>query len=64
MKHSFEVGRTAESINFYWTREGILPPSLEKLAAEPGVFIELYDPETGQPHEYRVLGSNTYKLCV
>ena len=51
-------------LDFYWTREQTLPSSLEDLASEPGVFIELYDPETGQPYEYRVLGSNTYELCA
>jgi len=51
-------------LDFYWTREGTLPSSLEELADEPGVFIELYDPETGQLYEYRVLGSNTYELCA
>ena len=51
-------------LDFYWTREGTLPSSLEDLSSEPGVFLELYDPETGQPYEYRVLSSNTYKLCA
>jgi len=51
-------------LDVYWTREGTLPSSLEELADEPGVFLELYDPETGQLYEYRVLGSNTYELCA
>ena len=51
-------------LDFYWTREGTLPSSLEELSNEAGVFIELFDPETGQPYEYRVLGSNTYELCA
>ena len=51
-------------LDFYWTREGTLPSSLEELSNEPGIFIDLYDPETGQPYEYRVLSSNTYELCA
>jgi len=51
-------------LDFYWTREGTLPSSLEDLSSEPGVFIELHDPETDQPYEYRVLDSNTYELCA
>jgi len=51
-------------LDFYWTREGILPTSLEDLSSEPGVFVDLLDPETGQPYEYRVLSSNTYELCA
>jgi hypothetical protein len=26
-------------LDFYWTREGTLPPSLEELSSEPGVFV-------------------------
>ena len=51
-------------LDFYWTREGTLPASLEELAHEPGVFLELYDPESGEAYEYRVLSSNTYELCA
>jgi len=51
-------------LDIYWTREGALPSSLEELANELGVFIELLDPETGQPYEYRVVSSNTYELCA
>ncbi len=51
-------------LDFYWTREGTLPPSLEELSSEPGVFVKLLDPETGLPYEYRVLSSNTYELCA
>ena len=51
-------------LDIYWTREGTLPSSLEDLAKEPGIFMELHDPETGRPYEYRVLSSNTYELCA
>ena len=51
-------------LDFYWTREGTLPISLEELSSEPGVFVDPLDPETGQPYEYRVLSSNTYELCA
>ena len=51
-------------VDFYWTRESTLPTSLEELSSEPGVFVDLLDPETGQPYEYRVLSSNTYELCA
>ncbi|MHA1812054.1 MAG: hypothetical protein ACTSYX_01340, partial [Candidatus Thorarchaeota archaeon] len=51
-------------LDFYWTRQRTLPSSLEDLANEPGVLVELYDPGTGQPYEYRVLSSNTYELCA
>ena len=54
----------ARKLDIYWTREGALPSSLEELANESGVFLELFDPESGQPYEYRVLSSNTYELCA
>jgi len=51
-------------LDFYWTHARTLPSSLEELADEPGVFLELYDPESGEAYEYRVLSSNTYELCA
>ena len=59
-----DLREIADELDYYWTREGILPSSLEELSAEPGVFVELFDPETGQPYEYRVLSSSTYELCA
>ena len=52
------------AVDLYWTREGSLPPTLEELSSAPGVFVELFDPETRQPYEYRVLGETTYELCA
>jgi len=51
-------------LDIYWTRAGTLPSSLEDLSSEPGVFLELYDPETSRPYEYRVLDSKIYELCA
>ena len=58
-----DLRELAYALDRYWTREGTLPSLLEELSNEPGVFVELFDPETGQPYEYRVLSSNTYELC-
>ena len=59
-----DLRELAYAVDVYWTREGTLPSTLEELSNEPGVFVELFDPETGQPYEYRVLSSNTYELCA
>ncbi len=59
-----DLRNIVRKLDIYWTREETLPASLQELAGEPGVFIELYDPESGRPYEYRVLSSNTYELCA
>ena len=59
-----DLRELAYALDRYWTREGTIPPSLEELAGEPGVFVELFDPGTGQPYEYQVLSSSTYELCA
>ena len=52
------------AVDAYWTREGMLPPSLEELSSEERIVRELADPETGADYEYRVLGDSSYELCA
>jgi len=52
------------AVDAYWTREGILPASLEDLAIGEPIVSELADPTTGEPYEYRVLDVGTYELCA
>jgi len=52
------------AVDVYWTREGMVPPSLEVLGNEERIVRELADPETGERYEYRVLGGNDYELCA
>jgi len=59
-----DLRELAYALDRYWTQEGTIPPLLEELSSEPGVFVERFDPETGQPYEYRVLSSSTYELCA
>ena len=59
-----DLRELAYALDLYWTREGSLPPTLEELSSAPGVFVELFDPETGQLYEYRVLGDKAYELCA
>ena len=50
----------SRQLNTYWDESKELPPSLAVLAVQPG----LSDPSTGQPYEYKVIGTNTYRLCA
>jgi len=52
------------AIDEYWTRESILPSSLDELSWEDEWLAELVDPETREPYEYRMLNSRTYELCA
>ena len=52
------------AVDVYWTREGVLPATMEELSNEERIVRELADPETGEPYEYRVLGDNRYELCA
>lgn len=59
-----DLREIAYEVDTFWTREGMLPPSLEELSNEERIVRELADPETGAPYEYRVLGDNSYELCA
>jgi hypothetical protein len=54
----------ARAVDLHWTRIGSLPSSLEDLPPELRTTLSLSDPETRQPYEYRVLGSESYELCA
>ena len=41
-----------------------LPTDLSVLAKEPGVNLEINDPQNGAPYAYQVTGERTYKLCA
>jgi len=56
------------AVDAYWTREDVLPASLEELGNDERIVRELADPVTGAPYEYHagtgsatsyVLSSNT-----
>lgn len=43
---------------------GSLPEDLATLGARPGVALDLADPQTGTPYEYRRDGADTFVLCA
>jgi hypothetical protein len=56
------IDRAAEQA---WTERGMLPPSLDSLAAvAPLSPDQLIDPETSEPYEYRVLSDSTAEVCA
>ncbi len=54
----------ANAMNVYWHRHKSLPRSLEGLSKEPYGIVNLKDPETGQPFEYKVVNDKNYELCA
>src|SRR3546814_2388042 len=43
---------------------GSLPEDLATLDARPGVALDLADPQTGAPYEYRRDGAEAFVLCA
>ena len=39
-------------------------PSLEALARQRGMSVELLDPETARPYDYEILDAAAYALCA
>jgi hypothetical protein len=55
----------ADAVDLYWDQHESLPPSLEALSRERGVFLQsIDDPESGREYEYRALGDREYELCA
>jgi len=52
------------AVDAYWTREGVLPASLEELSTQEQIVRELADPATGEAYEYRVVDEDSYELCA
>ena len=60
-----DLERLERAVGLYWTRHARLPASLAELSQEPGVNVNLRDPETAEPYEYRLLPeSGAYELCA
>jgi hypothetical protein len=53
----------SEAANVFLDRHGRLPGSLDELAREPGVSLNLRDPGS-TAYEYRVTGGRSYEVCA
>ena len=58
-----DLQRIAEAVDVYWTRNAVLPASLEALQELGGVDVPL-DPETGEAYGFRVLDGSRYEICA
>lgn len=60
-----DLRQIAISIDAYFRQRGELPPDLDALARERGVYVHgIADPESGVGYEYRTTGETTYELCA
>ncbi|TFH09248.1 MAG: hypothetical protein E4H08_06185 [Candidatus Atribacteria bacterium] len=59
-----DLRELAYTVDVYWTRENRLPSSLDELAQQEPIALELIDPETGVLYEYRVVSDDLFELCA
>ncbi|MFC3715699.1 hypothetical protein ACFONC_05990 [Luteimonas soli] len=52
------------AVRLYRNDEGSLPDDLATIDARPGVALDLADPQTGAPYEYRRTGADAFELCA
>lgn len=52
------------AVKEYAKRHDALPPTLEVLAAEPGLASMHKDPETGIAYAYEITGKRSFRLCA
>ncbi len=52
------------SIENYYDTYDTLPVSLAEMKTRASLSIELQDPSTGVPYEYRATGPREYELCA
>jgi Domain of unknown function (DUF5671) len=59
-----DLRQVSRMVDFFHTRRGALPPSLDELSRESGVAPLPRDPESDRPYEYRVKGPKAYEVCA
>jgi hypothetical protein len=47
-----------------WARSQRLPASLQELADDPRLNVQIIDPGSGEQYEYTVVGEDSYELCA
>ena len=53
-----------QTVNSYWQRHKTLPPDLVTLSREPGFRPPTSDPERGSVYEFKVTGTDSFRLCA
>src|SRR3989442_6601914 len=52
------------TVNSYWQRHKTLPTDLVTLSREPGFRPSMSDPESGSAYEFKVTGTDSFRLCA
>ena len=52
------------AVRLYRKDAGSLPEDLATLDARPGLALDLVDPQSGVPYEYRRDGTDAFELCA
>jgi hypothetical protein len=47
-----------------WARSQRLPATLQELADDPRLNVQVVDPGSGKQYEYTVVGEDSYELCA
>lgn len=59
-----QLGELGRVVDFYRSKHGRLPSSLDELEREGGSALGTRDPGTQQAYEFRVLDTDKYELCA
>ncbi|MCF8383696.1 MAG: hypothetical protein K9G39_08930 [Chlorobium sp.] len=54
----------ALSIDYFFSRYGSIPESLEQLEKSGNIAIDITDPETDKIYDYEKISKATYRLCA
>ena len=60
-RHLDEISK---AIDRYWDTHAVLPDSLEDLQPDSEAYLQVHDPVTEEPYDYRASGSTMYELCA
>lgn len=59
-----DLRHARQSVDYFWTQHGLLPPALDSLFQTPSAWFRFRDPATAQPYSYRRTSDTTYDLCA
>lgn len=59
-----QLQRIETFIDDYHRTHQRLPDSLDALATQPGIALDIADPVSGQVYEYQARGPRAYRLCA
>ncbi|MGN6318415.1 hypothetical protein [Trinickia sp.] len=54
----------SRAVDRYWGQHSTLPSSLDALTQDRAMRLNLHDPQSGAPYEYRPGAGNAYSVCA